>query len=100
MPNKTKPAPTPSRDYLKPPDGAIPSKSKLPTLYCSKCGAVLINHFKEIGYDPGNGRQLFFVQSVCPNRKRWLDGHKKYWREDYYPEGSAPRYYYADGTEA
>lgn len=56
-----------------------PTLHDVPARYCSKCGALLIDHEVPMGYDTETGDKSVRVVSTCP-RKRWYNGHDKFTR--------------------
>jgi hypothetical protein len=54
---------------------------ELPAIYCTKCGVVLENTEKFSHYDSEFGWRMYYVISVCPNRKHWWDGHDGGYRD-------------------
>jgi len=72
----------------------------LPKRFCSKCGTELFDDYIHHSYNTRDGQEMFYVESVCPNKIHFWDGHNKYTRFHEWGEDSISALFYKDGSNA
>ena len=54
--------------------------------FCTKCGSKTTNKFYLKGYAKTRGFALYWIESICPNKHHWWDGHLMEMRKSHYKD--------------